>query len=245
MRRYSISLSYDGTDYAGWQIQPNGSTVQEKLEDALRRLSSTPVRVHGSGRTDRGVHARQQVAHCDLPESIAPLELKKALNAILPQDIRISRIVCVPTDFHARRSAVGKQYRYFLWDGDVVPPFLRRYRTHVPKRLDVTAMNAAAAHVIGQHDFSAFTANPNREVPSTIRRLTELRAVRHGHEVVVIASSDGFLYKMVRSLVGLLIRVGQGDLPPEVAQTILRSRERTARVPTAPPQGLFLWKVDY
>lgn len=244
MTRYRITLSYDGSDYAGWQIQPNGRTVQETLEQAVRTLTGETVKIHGSGRTDQGVHARMQVAHLDL-EMDRKINMAKALNSVLPADIRILKVEKAAADFHARRSAAGKEYRYFIWNAELLPPFLRRYRTHVRRRLDVEAMRRAAALLTGRHDFAAFTANPNREVDGTVRHLTALRVLKRGSEIVIVARGEGFLYKMVRSLAGFLIRVGEGGVRPEEAAAILHSRQRTARVPTAPPEGLFLWRVFY
>jgi len=244
-QRYSLLIAYDGTAYAGWQIQSNQRTVQSELEAALRRLASAPVKLHGSGRTDQGVHAAGQVAHCDLPFRLAAANLARALNALLPADIRILRAQPVGAAFHARRSAARKEYRYCIWNGDVISPFLRLYRTHVRAPLDVRAMRQAAALLVGRHDFAAFSANPNREVESTRRHVMKLTVSRKGPEIVIRAQSDGFLYKMVRSLAGFLIRVGEGAVPPEAALRILHSKVRTARVPTAPPQGLFLWRVWY
>ncbi len=243
--RHRITAAYDGSAYAGWQVQPEHRTVQSEIEAALGTLAGRAVKIHGSGRTDQGVHARGQVAHFDLPRAIPPANLKRALNGLLPADIRILAAARARPDFHARRSARGKEYRYFIWNGEILPPWLRAYRAHMRKPLDVPAMRAAAGHLVGRHDFAAFTANPNREVESTVRSLTELRVSRRGAEVVVVAKSDGFLYKMVRSLCGLLIRVGEGAVTPDEVPGILVSRVRTARVPTAPPQGLFLWHVTY
>lgn len=245
MNRYRMTIQYDGSDFFGWQVQPRECTVQQCLEEVLARIDGMATKVHGSGRTDQGVHAAGQVAHFDLSRTIAPGDLRKALNAMLPATIRIVAVRPVADSFHARRSAIQKEYRYFIWNADCVPPFLCRYRTLVRPPLNVAAMNAAAATLQGTHDFAAFTANPNRPVPSTVRNLTLLRVTRKGREIVITARSNGFLYKMVRSLCGLLIRVGEGAVPPEFAQAILESHERTAQVPTAPPEGLFLWKVFY
>lgn len=245
IRRLCLTVAYDGTAYAGWQVQPHGITVQQTLEEAIGRIAGAEVKLHGSGRTDQGVHARGQVAHVDLAHPIRPADLMKALNAILPVDIRVLRSRVVAPDFHARRSAAGKEYRYFIWNGDVVPPFVRLYRAHVRRPLDVAAMREAARLLCGGHDFGAFTANPNRVVESTVRTVTRLDVTRRGAEVVIRAEADGFLYRMVRSLAGWLIRVGEGAVEPAATRDILDSRERTARVPTAPPQGLFLWRVWY
>ena len=243
--RFRITVAYDGTAYGGWQIQPNALTVQEQVERTLHTLCGVRPKVHGSGRTDQGVHALGQVLHADLDRPFIPAALAKGMNALLPTDIRVMGCVRAPDEFHARRSAVWKEYRYFIWNGPVLPPHLRLYRTHCVRPLNVAAMRRAAALLVGRHDFSALTANPNRIVESTVRELTRLDVRKKGHECVIIARSEGFLYKMVRSLAGLLIRIGEGALPPESAQRILESRTRTATVPTAPPQGLFLWRVGY
>ena len=245
MQRYRIQVAYDGTGYLGWQVQPHGITVQACLEAAIRQLTGETVKVHGSGRTDQGVHARGQVAHFDLVKEWTPAALHKALNALLPADIRILQAAEVAADFHARRSVVEKEYRYFVWNGPVLPPFYRNYKAHVRLPLDVRAMRAAAAHMVGRHDFAAFTANPNREVESTVREVTALRVCKHGAYLAIAVCGEGFLYRMVRSIAGLLIRVGEGAVSPAEVQAILASRLRTARVPTAPACGLFLWKVKY
>lgn len=242
---FRFKLAYDGTAYGGWQIQPNAVTIQSLIEQALGKLTGTTVKLHGSGRTDRGVHAMGQVAHCALPYNPQPDELLRSLNGLLPPDIRVMQAARCSPRFHARRSATSKEYRYFIWNDAVMPPTLRYYRTHVRQPLDTTAMQAAATRLEGRHDFAAFTANPNRPVESTVRVLSHLQVRRRGAEIVIIARADGFLYKMVRSLAGFLIRVGTGAVPAETTDTILQSRERTAHVPTAPPQGLFLWRVYY
>lgn len=245
MQRYRIQVAYDGSAYFGWQVQPNGITVQARIEAALKQLTGESPKVHGSGRTDQGVHARGQVAHFDLEKEWTPAALLKALNAILPPDVRILEAVTAAPDFHARRSVVDKEYRYFIWNGPILPPFYRNYRAHIRSPLDVAAMREAAGYLVGRHDFAAFTANPNREVESTVREVRQLRVLRRGQEVVMVVSGEGFLYRMARSFAGLLIRVGEGAVPPETAKEILESRVRTARVPTAPACGLFLWNVKY
>lgn len=243
--RYKLTLSYDGSAYAGWQIQPIHRTIQGELEKVLTTFTGHKVKVHGSGRTDQGVHAVGQAAHTDLPLKLSGPELRKTVNALLPADIRLMHAMRIAHDFHARRSAVSKEYRYFIWNDEIVPPFLRLYRTHIRIPLNVSAMRAAAAVLAGRHDFAAFTANPHRQVESTVRHLTQLSVRRRGKEIIIIARSEGFLYKMVRSLAGLLIRIGMGTVPASEVRHILKSRERTAHVPTARPQGLFLWRVWY
>lgn len=243
--RYRMTIAYDGTAYAGWQVQPDARTLQGEVERHLSAITREPVRAHSSGRTDTGVHARGQVAHFEVETQIDPRRVLLGLNGLLDADIRILDLQSAADDFDARRSATGKQYRYFIWDGRIVPPWLRLYRAHAKKRLNVEAMQAAADRLVGRNDFAAFSANPNREVESTVRDLRRLQIHRAGDDVIIEAEGEGFLYKMVRSLAGFLIRVGHGDQNPEDAGEILASKVRTARVPTARPEGLFLWEVYY
>lgn len=245
MQRYKLLVAYDGFAYSGWQVQPGFKTIQGEMERCFREFARDKVIVHGSGRTDRGVHAREQSAHVDLPFAVAPQQVMRALNARLPPDIRLLNVRRAPPGFHARRSAASKEYRYLIWNAPVMSPFLYRYRMHIRGRLDVGAMRKAARFLVGRRDFAALTANPRRSVESTVRTITRLAVSRRGREVAIAVRSDGFLYRMVRSIAGLLIRVGLGDLQPGEAQKILERRERTAVVPTAPPHGLFLWKVYY
>ncbi len=245
VRRFRITVMYDGTAYGGWQIQPNANTVQAELQAVLKRLGGSDVHVHGSGRTDAGVHARGQVAHFDFPRPFTPEALVRAMNACLPDDIRVMEAAIVPDGFHARKSATGKEYRYFIWNAPVMSPTERLYHVHVPEPLDVATMQAAAGVLIGRHDFAAFSANPNRFVETTVRTIQSLTVARLDEQITIAVHGDGFLYKMVRSLAGWLIRVGRGEVSSEQTAGILASCERTARVPTAPPQGLFLWQVDY
>lgn len=244
-RRFRMIVAYDGSRYSGWQIQPHHATVQSEIERAVHKVTGESVRVDSSGRTDAGVHARGQVVHFDLAGKPDLRKLMISLNAVLPEDIRVLAIRKAASDFHSRISATGKEYRYFIWNDRVMLPFLRHYRAHERRPLDVKAMNEAAAQLVGRNDFAAFSANPHREINGTVRHLRALKVTKRGAEVTIVARGDGFLYKMVRSLAGFLIRVGTGDLEPRSAKTILASLTRTARVPTAPPQGLFLWKVWY
>lgn len=245
MQRYKLLIAYDGFEYAGWQVQPGMKTVQGELEKCFHRLTGKTVKVHGSGRTDQGVHAVGQVAHADLPVYLPEDKIIQAANALLPSAIRILKVTAVKADFHARRDAASKEYRYFIWNGAVMPPFLCRYRTHIRLSLNVSEMQKSATLLIGKHDFAAFTVNPRRVVESTVRELSLLAVRRRGNEITIVARSNGFLYRMVRSLAGFLIRVGMGDLPAAEAKKILDQKKRTAVVPTAPPPGLFLWRVYY
>ena len=248
MQTYKLTLAYDGTDYSGWQVQLNGTAVQEIVERAVERIFGEKARVHGSGRTDAGVHALGQVAHFQVPKAkakIPPASLRGALNGALPRDVRVLKVERAAADFHARFEAHEKTYRYQIFCGDVMDPFLRRWAAHSPHRLDVGAMRRAARVLAGRHDFAAFAANPRREQETTVRTLKRLSVARRGKLVTITAVADGFLYKMVRSLAGALLRVGTGKLTVADIERILKSKTRTARVETAPPQGLFLVKVRY
>jgi tRNA pseudouridine38-40 synthase len=245
-RRFKMTVAYDGTAYAGWQVQPNRPSVQQTIEETLAGIVGHVVKIHGSGRTDQGVHARGQVAHVDLACRMNAVSVGRALNARLPQDIRILKVVRARPDFHARRSAAGKEYRYFVWNDATVLPDKRLYAAHVYRPLDVAAMREAAQRFVGRHDFASFTANPQREVETTVRTIFAFAVNRRGKEIVFRVSGEGFLYKMVRSMVGFLIRVGEGAEAPEAVSELLEScAPRKARVPSAPPQGLFLWRVWY
>jgi len=245
VKRYKIDVAYDGTAYAGWQVQPNGVTIQEKLETVLHKLTGEKRKIHGSGRTDQGVHARRQVAHFDLHRPFPIKSLPLAFNSLLPPDIRVLAAAKANSKFDARRHATGKEYRYFIWNDEIMPPVHRLYKAHVRHPLDVKAMRDAAALLVGRHDFAAFTAASRREIETTVREIYDLTVTRRGCEIVIRVRGSGFLYKMVRSLAGFLIRVGEGAVPAGDARAILESRVRTARVPTARAQGLFLWNVSY
>ncbi|MBU0678873.1 MAG: tRNA pseudouridine(38-40) synthase TruA [Verrucomicrobia bacterium] len=243
--RYIANISYDGTNYYGWQVQSKHRTVQGEIQRVLTEITGQTAIVHGSGRTDAKVHAKGQVAHFDLAGNMRLDKLQTGLNALLDPDIRVNSIKQARSDFHARKSAVRKEYRYFIWNDRILMPFLRDYRTHILDRLDEVTMAKAARRLIGRHDFAAFSANPNREIEGTVRELYRLDVRRYGREIRIIAQGNGFLYKMVRSLAGFLIQVGIGKLGPADGPMILDTKTRTAVVPTAHPQGLFLWKVFY
>ena len=246
VRRFKLIVAYDGTAYAGWQVQPNHPSVQQVIEETLARIVGHAVKIHGSGRTDQGVHARGQVAHVDLTCRMGAESVCRALNARLPQDIRILKATRARSDFHARRSAVSKEYRYFVWNDAMVLPDKRLYTAHAYRPLDVAAMRAAAQLFVGRHDFASFTANPQREVASTVRTIFAFTVNKRGKEIVFRVRGEGFLYKMVRSMVGFLIRVGEGAEKPEAVSELLKScAPRKARVPSAAAHGLFLWRVWY
>jgi tRNA pseudouridine38-40 synthase len=244
--RYKIKVAYDGTNYSGWQVQPRHRTVQGELERLLAEMTCRKkVRVESSGRTDAGVHARAQVAHFDLAKPIDTKYFLRGLNAQLDRDIRVMTLDRAPDDFHARYSALGKEYRYFIYNGLIVPPTKRLYRLQEGRRLDVERMRAAAELLTGEHDFAPFSANPKRELDGTVRTIHSFYVRRHGADITLEVTGNGFLYKMVRSLAGFLMEVGMGRREPEFVHDIFEHGRRTAVVPTARPHGLFLWKVFY
>lgn len=244
-QRYKATLAYDGGAYAGWQVQPGRRTVQSECERALKRITGESARIHSSGRTDTGVHARAQPAHFDLDEGIDVGKLLAGLNAVLDGDIRFMRLEPAAADFHARFDAVSKEYRYFIWNNRIVPPNLRFYRLQYSRPLDLESMRAAAGLLTGEHDFASFSSRRGSGDENSVRNLLELDVLQDGPEFTIRAVSGGFLYKMVRSLAGFLMRVGTGRIAVEETTRILENRERRELVPSAKPHGLFLWRVDY
>lgn len=248
IQRVRLTIAFDGTAYAGWQTQQTGTGVQQKVEEALARLFPSRPGVQGSSRTDTGVHALGLVAHFDVPAAEArmtPSKLVLAINAHLPQDIRVTAAARVPTRFHARFQATRKQYRYLIWNHPAMNPLLRHQAWHVPRRLDLAAMRAAARHLVGRHDFRALTTNPGYERLSTVRQLTRCDLRKNGPLVTFVIEGDGFLYRMCRGIVGTLVQVGQGRFEPDAVQAMIRSRDRRLAGMTAPAHGLVLWSVHY
>lgn len=244
--RYKITIAYDGTNYSGWQVQPGKTTIQGEVERAIEKITGRHIRIHHSGRTDAGVHAKGQVAHFDLKEEVDTGRFMNGLNAQLASDIRIMKMEKVHADFNARYDAVSKEYRYFIWNGQSVPPELRLYRLHERRKLDLKAMRAAAEKLIGKHDFAAFTANPQREIEGTVKTVTKIVITRTREgDLTISVTGEGFLYKMVRTLTGFLLRVGLGELTPEDVGRFLKGGKRTNEITTVRPLGLFLWRVDY
>jgi len=245
-RRYKAVIAYDGTSYSGWQYQENAVGIQQVVEDALAFLEGGPVRVFGSSRTDAGVHAKGFVGHFDLTKPIPPRNLVRAMNSRLPDAIRVMRASYAADDFDARLSAKGKEYRYQLYQADILPPHMAPYWTFCHRPLDLAAMRRAAAFFVGRHDFVSFAANPNRALDSTVRNIFSFEVGKSGPRHVFAVRGDGFLYKQVRSMVGFLISVGKGNERPEAVRELLEAKApRTARVETAPARGLFLWRVFY
>jgi tRNA pseudouridine38-40 synthase len=244
MRNLRLTLSYDGTDFHGWQTQPGLRTVQQTLEDAVAALTRRRARVNASGRTDTGVHAVGQVVNFHSETRLAPEVLVRALNAHLPPDLVVRAAADVPEAFDANRDAQRKLYRYVIHDGPVPDLFLRRYCYHTRHRLDAAAMARAARPLRGRHDFRCFeTGWPNRA--SSVRTVTHLAVNRLGDWLWLDVEADGFLYNMVRAIAGTLLHVGRGYWPESEVEAILRAADRTRAGPTAPAQGLFLMRVSY
>ena len=243
-RRWKCVCAYDGTAFAGWQSQAGGTGIQDVIEARLAQIFKGQVRLHGSGRTDAGVHAMGQVFHFDAAWSHGPDKLRAALRVGLPSAIQIKTVRVVAADFHARFQAKGKRYVYHLQRGEA-DPFTQPYCWPVFRSLDLAAMQAAAGALRGRHDFRAFTALNGPEREDTVRELRRLEVVARGRRIRITAESTGFLYKMVRSLAGVLVAVGEGKLSVEEVRAMLRTGRRTPAVLTAPPQGLFLMRVFY
>ena len=245
MRTLRLVLAYDGTRYSGWQVQPNGLTIQEVLETTLAEMLHREIRLIGAGRTDAGVHALGQVASFTTDHTI-PLEgLQRGLNSLLPDDICVRKAEETPADFDARRSARRKIYRYTLMNGPVPDVLLRDRAWHVREPLDVTAMAEAARSLVGRHDFAAFQAADKKKRSSTrvMRRAAVYR--RPGRLVEVEVEGDGFLFHMVRNIAGTLVDVGRSKYTVDQFRRILAGRDRTKAGPTAPARGLCLVEVKY
>lgn len=244
MRRIRTVIEYRGTNYVGWQRQPNGLSVQEAIEQALLKTTGAPTRLHGSGRTDSGVHARAQAAHFDTEARMPADKFAIALNMHLPDDIRILYSEEAPPEFHARFSAKEKSYRYAVQRGPHARVFSRETSLHVHVPLDVEKMNAAASEVIGEHDFRAFKSS-GVEMDNTVRRIMASRWTEDCDMLYYDVTGSGFLYNMVRILAGTMLEIGKGLIPAESMKTALHSGNRNDAGATAPAQGLMLMRVRY
>lgn len=241
---YRLTLEYDGTDYHGWQLQPQVRTLQGTLEDAIATVVRHPVRLHAAGRTDTGVHALGQVASFRTERMFDPVELRRALNALTPPDIAVRQVVEVPEAFDPRRHATRRVYEYRIWNQPWRSAFWHRFTWHLPRSLDVVAMRLAATALPGTHDFSAFRA-ADCESEGAVRTVTHSGLTEAENLLVYRVEANAFLKHMVRTIVGTLVRVGTRDLPPEAMAEILAGRDRTRAGANAPPQGLVLVAVVY
>jgi tRNA pseudouridine38-40 synthase len=274
-RTLKLTLAYDGSAFHGWQVQPGKPTIQGALAAAIESLTGEKLLPQGSGRTDAGVHALAQVATFQTASAIPAANIRVVLNDRLPPSIRVLAVEEASAGFHARHSARAKSYRYRIWRGDIVPPFLARYVTHHPYPLDVAAMQQAAALVAGTHDFTSFAAvdldrahrpsvsgrkpaggpHPpsfgecgdaaNLKHATNIRTIHESRFERHADELLYLVRGSGFLHHMVRNLVGTFLLAGKGSIAPAEILAILEARDRRAAGPTAPAEGLYLVEVEY
>jgi len=246
VRNLKLVIAYTGENFSGWQSQPDANAVQDHLEAALLKIVGSRVVVHGAGRTDAGVHALAQCANIQVPEGMrmAPLQWQAALNGNLPREIRIMRCVWAHRDFHARFSANGKQYRYTVVDGLVLPPRYLGTAWHVPVRLDVASMRDFLTGLVGDHDFRAFAANRGVPVEDTRRTISHAALRQQGRVLEIDFVGNGFLYKMVRLLTGTAVRCGRGKLPVADALAMLRNPQAKA-IHMAPAEGLTLVRVLY
>lgn len=243
MKRMLLTISYDGTDYHGWQVQPNGVTVQQTLQDALEKLMGVRPQITGCSRTDAGVHARKFCCHIDCEEKFPDNAFLKGLNSLLPKDIAVIDCREVEPDFHARYNATGKKYIYSMYVGHL-NPFDERYKLHLEKMPDINLMNIFCVGIIGTHDFAPFSSS-KRTVDDTVRTVYECKVIQENNYIFFEIKADGFLYNMVRILAGTALAVGYGRLKPDCYNTIFNSLNRADAGDTLSPHGLSLEEVYY
>ena len=244
MKRIKLTIAYDGTNYCGWQIQPNGITIEEVMNKALGKLTGESIQVIGASRTDSGVHAMGNVAVFDTETTIPAEKIAMALNQRLPEDIVVVKSEEVPLDFHPRYCDCSKTYEYHIINTRIPIPTERLTNYFVSYTLDFDKMREAASYLVGEHDFASF-CNVRTDVESTIRTITALDILTEGNRVTIRITGNGFLYNMVRIIVGTLIRVGRGFYEPEKVKEILEAKDRKAAGVTAPAHGLMLMKIEY
>jgi tRNA pseudouridine38-40 synthase len=245
MRKLKMTLAYDGTEYCGWQIQPDQITVQGTLQAILTEIDGGPVIAHGSGRTDAGVHALGQVASFKLNNPMPAENVPRAMNHVLPESIRVLHVEEEAPDFHASWSAVSKTYEYRIWREEICPPFLSRYVYPHPYPLNEDSMRQAAPLFAGTHDFCSLVGAGGDEKQTTVRTIFSSQLRRDGDCLIYRVCGDGFLYRMVRNIVGTLLDVGRGNLKPDDISHLLKSNQRSEAGATAPARGLFLLEVEY
>lgn len=244
MRNIKLTISYDGTRYKGWQIQKNASTIQEKIERSIEKVFGKKCRLYAAGRTDSGVHAKGQVANFKAPLVVPISRVQEALNSNLPEDIAITKAEEVSINFHSQYDAKRKKYSYHILNSRQRDPFTERYAWRVPYRLNVPLMRKEAKALVGKHDFKSFQATDKAERTS-VRKLLNITINKNKSFLTIDVEADGFLYNMVRNIIGTLIDIGRGYLPAGSMKKILKEKNRTKAGPTAPPNGLFLVEVKY
>lgn len=244
MKRMKLTIAYDGTNYCGWQIQPNGITIEEVMNKALSKLTGEGIQVIGASRTDSGVHAMGNVAVFDTKTTIPAEKIAMALNQRLPEDIVVVKSEEVPLDFHPRYCDCSKTYEYHIINTKIPIPTERLTNYFVSYTLDFDKMREAASYLVGEHDFASF-CNVRTDVESTVRTITALDILTEGNRVTIRITGNGFLYNMVRIIVGTLIRVGRGFYEPKKVKGILEAKDRKAAGVTAPAHGLMLMKIEY
>ena len=244
MRNIKLTVEYDGTEYVGWQQQPNGVSIQQVLEEALAKILKSPTRISSSGRTDAGVHARGMVAAFRTDKFIPLSAFSEGLNSLLPRDIAVRHAEEVPLAFHPRIDARGKHYRYTILNSSRRSPLFRLVSWHVKAELDLVRMRDAAAHFVGEKDFAAFRA-AGCSARTTVRRIDSLEISRTDDFIIIDVKGNGFLRNMIRIIAGTLVEAGRGSLPPEDIPELLNGRDRGKVGITAPPQGLCLMEVFY
>ena len=249
LRSFKLTIAYDGTNYAGWQVQPDQPTIQSELQKALKRVTKQDVQAIGSGRTDSGVHATAQAASCQIRNwNASASDLTTALNCQLPDDIVVTESVDAPLDFHAIRDATGKRYRYQIQLGGKRNVFRHRFHWHYKFPIEIEPMIDAASRFIGQQDFASFQAS-GAERKSTTRTVRACDLIDEStdqyNQIALEIEANGFLYNMVRNIVGTIVEVGRGKESPTWIDDVIAAKDRDAAGPTAPPQGLFLIRVDY
>ena len=246
MRNIKLTISYDGTDFNGWQVQPRGRTVQGEIEKAIGKVFGKPHRLHAASRTDAGVHAEKQVANfkAALSSTIPASKISTALNTHLPDEIAVISAEEVSPEFHSRFDAKSKHYRYYIINGRQRNPFSEKYAWRVPYELDVSLIKKEARILLGRHDFKSFQARDKRERHS-VRKMSRISVTKKNSFLMIDMEADGFLFNMVRNITGTLVDIGRGYLPEGSMRSILKKKDRTQAGPTAPPKGLFLLSVKY
>lgn len=242
-----LTIEYVGTNYCGWQVQPNGTAVQEVLTKAIKKITRKTPKLTASGRTDAGVHARGQVANFLTDARLTPAEFQRAINANTPKDIAVIAAQRVPKEFHAQYNAKSKTYIYTVYNAPVRSAFAHEIAWHIPQKLSVAKMKSAAKHLAGEHDFRTFAAIDKSKPADRdhVRNVTKLEVTQQGHFIYFEVEADGFLYKMVRNIVGTLVEAGRGKWTAAKVKQALKARDRKLSGPAAPPHGLCLWNVKY